>query len=84
MAKYPIVHQPTAEFIKRLRLEHDPEWIITEMKFTQYAESMWGASFAWGAQGKGLVVQMNVGGKEKSLQEIEDRVIKAMRPGGTL
>jgi hypothetical protein len=83
-AKYPIIHQPTPAFLATLEKQKDPQWVITQMRFKQIGPANWVALFSWGEQGKKFTMETELGGKEPTLHAIEERVLRALKPGGTL
>lgn len=79
-AKYPIVHAPSAAFMERLAAVQDPEFVVTELEFRQWAKhGRWSAEFRLGQQGNSFTMEIVLGGAEPTLDAIERRVLKWLK-----
>lgn len=83
-AKYPIHLKPRPEFVKRMKAEADPEWVVSDMEFVQWTKNRWSARWRWGRKEERFTSEFELGGAEPTLEAIEARVIKALKPDGTL
>lgn len=83
MPKKPIHLAPRVAFKKRLKAEIDPQLIIKELRFVQYSKTAFTAEFKQGRKGRTHSPEMQIG-PMVSLAAIEERVIKALKIGGTL
>jgi hypothetical protein len=81
---YPIHMAPTEAFMSTLEKQKDPVHIVEGLEFIQWMKNRFKARWMWGQMGKPLRMEMNLGRDETTLQEIEDRVLKALKPDGKL
>lgn len=81
---YPIYMAPTEAFKATLAKQQDPEYVVTDLEFVQWAKKRFSARWQWTKKGERFSVEMSIGGAEPTLQDIENRVLKALKPGGTL
>jgi hypothetical protein len=81
---YPIYSQPTDAFMARLKKEQDPQWVVTGLEFVQWGKNLFGAKWEQGQKGRRFTAEMELGGKEPTLAAIEERVINALKRGGTI
>lgn len=84
VAKYPIYLAPTDAFKATLAKQQDPEYVVTDLEFVQWAKRRFSARWKLAKKGERFSVEMSLGGAEPTLQDIENRVLKALKPGGTL
>lgn len=85
MAKYPIIIQPTEEFMAMLKKEQDPQWTVKDLVFLRWGKNCFSAKWQHGQRNsRWSGFDMNLGGKEKTLSDIEARVIQALKVDGTL
>ena len=86
MAKplYPIFSQPSDAFMARLKKEQDPQWVVTGLEFVQWGKAMFGAKWVQGQKGVRRTMEVELGGKEPTLEAIEERVINALKRDGTV
>lgn len=83
MPKKPVSLAPRVSFKKRLKETIGPQWIITDLRFVQHGRTAFTAEYKWGRKGETFKTEMNIG-PMASLTAIEERVIKALKIGGTL
>lgn len=77
--------EPSVSFIERLNKEISPDWIVSDLTFIEFGKNRFGAKWNHASKSKPFKMEMSLGGiNEKTLTQIEDRVIEALKPNGTL
>lgn len=84
MSKYPNYIKPSTAFLVRLEKEQDPQWVVTFLEFIQWSQKRFSAKWMQGAAGMSFAIEMNVGGKEETLGQIENRIVRALKPDGKI
>ena len=77
--KYPIEVKASPGFREQLRKEADPDWVVNDLRFLQWAEHRFSAQWQWGKVGDRFTTEMSMGGAEPSLEAIEHRVLDFLR-----